>query len=173
MIIYLIGFMGSGKSHTGRRLAEARGVPFVDLDDWIEVHSGLSIAQIFNAEGEKGFRKREQKALHQTVSLERAVVACGGGTPCFFDNMEWMNARGLTVFLDTPAALILERLRKEREHRPLIRDLNEAELGQYIRNKLAERRPCYEQAKVIYTQREAAENVAGRLARQFIHITGH
>ena len=95
--IFLTGFMGSGKSYTGRRLSEALGIPFIDLDHWIEDQEGQSIQAIFEKSGEAAFRQIEREALHQMIAYEQAVIACGGGAPCFFDNMEWMNRHGITV----------------------------------------------------------------------------
>lgn len=173
MRIYLIGFMGSGKTHTGRRLAEKRQVPFIDLDEQVEAEAGTSISRIFEREGESGFRQRERRALHQTAETPAAVIACGGGAPCFFDNMDWINQHGLSVFLDAPVDLLLARLQEERNHRPLLRDLSAEELKAYIEDRIAQRRPFYEQARVIYLQQTADEPVSERLAEQFIHITGH
>jgi len=94
---YLIGFMGSGKSFLGRRLANALQLPFLDLDDYLEEWSGRSIPRIFEESGEEAFRKLESEALRDTARLPSAVIACGGGTPCFGDNMAWMNAHGITT----------------------------------------------------------------------------
>ncbi len=173
MRIYLIGFMGSGKTFAGRRLAQQLQLPFVDLDTCIEQEAGQAVTDIFAAWGEPVFRELERRALHATLCHTAAVIATGGGAPCFFDNMTWMNQHGLTLFLDIPPATLLRRLRREREQRPLLRGRNEQELEAYIRKTLQQRRPFYERAHVVFTPPETDTDTAERLCRQFIHITGH
>jgi shikimate kinase len=173
MQIYLIGFMGSGKSYTGQQLAQLLNRRFIDLDDWIEQEEALSIREIFEQQGEGHFRQAEAQALRQMVQEPPAVIATGGGTPCFYQNMEWMNANGLTVYLDTAPEVLLQRLKSGRDHRPLIRSLTDEGLRAYISQKLRERRPFYQQASVVYTQETGQEAVAEDLAHQFSNIIGH
>ena len=124
-IIFLTGFMGSGKTYWGRKLADAIDRPFYDLDQLIESRQQQSVAAVFSEAGEATFRELERETLHQTTALPPAIVATGGGTPCFFDNMTWMNEVGLTIFLDTPAAILADRLKHERAFRPLLATVNE------------------------------------------------
>lgn len=147
-VIFLSGFMGSGKSTTGLLLANRLGYEFLDLDAWIEKKEGRSISQIFATEGESGFRKLEQSALHELGSRERSVISCGGGTPCYSDNMQWMNHRGITVFLNPSIPVLAERLLSGQEHRPLIRTLSREELLTFIESRLKERMPYYTQARI-------------------------
>ncbi|WP_222845632.1 shikimate kinase [Flavilitoribacter nigricans] len=165
MRIYLIGFMGSGKTHTGKALARQLGYIFTDLDDLIEKEAGMDIPAIFRKMGEEEFRRIEQKVLHDTSTIERVVISTGGGVPCFFDNIDWMNAHGLTVFLDTPPEILAQRLMPERAHRPLLQAYNEDTLLGFIRAKLSERMYFYRQAEIIYQQQELAGDVASDLLK--------
>jgi len=155
--------MGSGKSYTGKRLAERLNFDFQDLDDAIEAKAGKTIRAIFAEEGEAHFRQLERQCLQELGEQPTLVVATGGGAPCFFDNMEVMNTAGLTIFLDIPVDILAQRLKPEIAHRPLLASKSEAELQAFITQKLAERRPFYEQAKVIYHQKSTEEAVAEKL----------
>ena len=150
--IFLIGFMGAGKSYWGARLAAAKGLPFLDLDDLIVAQEKCSIAQLFSEIGESGFRALERAVLQKLANHAPAVVATGGGTPCFFDNMEWMNAHGTTLYLDTPAAVLAERLKHEIGVRPLLASIKQADLQQFIAGKISEREPFYRKASVVLEQ---------------------
>ncbi len=165
MRIFLIGFMGSGKSHVGRQLAKAAQMPFLDLDDYIEQQEQRPIRDIFAQEGEAAFRQMERAALHRTAELPEAVIACGGGTPCFFDNMDWMNRHGVTVYLQTPADILFQRLQAGKNKRPLLATLDDAALQSYITNKLNEREPFYLQAGVVYHVQQLREPVASELLK--------
>ncbi|MFN7119620.1 MAG: shikimate kinase [Saprospiraceae bacterium] len=173
MRLFLIGFMGSGKSHVGQQLAKRLTLPFIDLDEWIEQQQQRPIREIFAEHGEAAFRQLEQQALHETVHLENAIISTGGGTPCFFDNMSWMNQHGVTIYLEVPVPILVQRLLPQRAKRPLIKDLEASELADFIHQKLAERVPFYEQAQVIYHVSSARENVADALYQQFSNIIGH
>ena len=173
MHIYLVGFMGSGKSYSGKHLAQLLDRRFIDLDDWIEEQAGQSVAHIFEQMGEAHFRMKEAEAIRQMAEQPPAVVATGGGTPCFHQNMEWMNANGLTIYLKTSPEVLFHRLKEGRDHRPLIRALPDDALKQYIADKIEERTPYYCQASIIYDQRTGRENVAEELAHQFSNIIGH
>lgn len=163
MRIYLIGFMGSGKTHTGRQLADKMDFLFLDLDLVIEAEAGMGIPQIFEEMGEDRFRQLEQQALHFTAELEDVVVSTGGGAPCYFDNIEWMNQQGTCVFLDTPVEILAKRLLPERAHRPLLQPYNEATLPAFIQSKLEERMYFYQQAGIIFPQVDAEGDVAEAL----------
>lgn len=172
-LIFLIGFMGSGKSFTGRRLAQRLALPFIDLDELIEQEAGRSIPRIFQEDGEAAFRKLEAETLRSLENRTPAVIACGGGTPCFHDNMEWMNTHGLTVFLDPPVAVIADRLQREMDHRPLLQGLTAGALQSFIEARLQERRPFYQQATVIYRDGASGGDPATELARHLLDSTGH
>lgn len=158
MKIYLIGFMGSGKSFLGPRIATALECTFWDLDDLIEQKAGQAISAIFENEGETHFRLLEKQTLQETTVIPSAVISTGGGAACFFDNMEWMNQHGLTIYLQTPATLLAARLQAEMEHRPLLAHLSPSELIAFIENKLAEREIFYTKAQVIWEQQKANES---------------
>ena len=152
MNIYLIGFMGSGKSFTGQQLAAALHLPFVDLDERIEQTEKRSIAQVFESEGESYFRSIEAQLLRGTLADDPAVISCGGGTPCFHQNIDWINANGLSIYLKASVTLLAKRLKKGQEHRPLIRGFNQDELEAYIAERLAQRELYYSQAKISLIQ---------------------
>jgi len=145
--IFLIGYMGCGKSTLGRNLSSATGYRFIDLDKYIEGRFRQSISDIFAQHGEEGFRLIEQKMLHEVADFEDVIVACGGGTPCFFDNMDYMNSHGITVYLDTSLDKLHSRLMRGRHKRPLIADKNDNELRSFIIENLDKRMPHYSKAK--------------------------
>jgi len=147
--LYLLGFMGAGKSHIGRQLASIWQVEFVDLDDAIVKKAGKSIPAIFKEDGEAHFRVLEQACLKETYDAQPKIVALGGGTPCFFDNMDWIKAHGYSVFLDMPIELLVERLSRETAGRPLLHNKTAAELQQFIEEQLNSRRSFYEQSNLI------------------------
>lgn len=149
MRIYLVGFMGSGKSSVGKRLAKKLGYNFVDLDDEAERLAGKSVSDIFQMHGEGYFRKLEQQALQLTAQLQNTIIATGGGTPCFFDNMDFINANGVSVYLKMSAASLVYRLEHAHKKRPLVQNLSGDGLLQYVEGKLEEREPYYLKAKCI------------------------
>lgn len=151
--IYLTGFMGSGKSYVGSRLATELGLPFIDLDAEIEANAGKPITAIFADDGEAAFRRLETEALRATAAQPAFVLATGGGAPCFHGNMAWMNANGTTVFLDPDLEVLLARLEAGRDHRPVLQ--SGKELRQLVVEKLAARRPIYEQAAIRLSGKEA------------------
>ena len=141
--------MGSGKTYWGRRLSEKLGIRFVDLDEQVTEHAGISIPEIFEKEGEEAFRLMEKDALHIiTESHDSFVMACGGGTPCYFNNIEYMNRAGTTVWLNTAPGILYDRLVKEKDKRPLIKELSVEQLRGFISKKFADRKIYYEQANV-------------------------
>jgi shikimate kinase len=149
MKIFLIGFMGSGKTHWGRLLSEKLGIPFFDLDEQATSHAGKSIPEIFASEGEEHFRMLEKEVLHIiTESHDSFVMACGGGSPCYFNNIEYMNQSGTTVWINTATDTLFDRLVKEKDQRPLIKDLSEEQLQSFIARKFADRKIYYEQAAI-------------------------
>lgn len=146
MKIFLIGFMGCGKSTLGKKLAVKLGYDFIDLDHQIEKNIGTTIGGYFAANGEDAFRKLESETLKIFDYPNNVVVATGGGAPCFFDNMDWMNANGLSIYIEMPAAALAKRLENGKEKRPLLRNLNEEQMIQFIENKLNERDIFYKRA---------------------------
>lgn len=164
MRIYLTGFMGSGKSFVGRRLAADRGLPFLDLDTFIEERAGLSITEVFAARGEAAFRSMESSALRQVSQLPMFVLATGGGTPCHDDNMAFMGSHGLTVFIDPVNDILVRRLRGERAHRPLLQGTED--LARLVDTKLASRRACYEKARFHVRQTNPKQDVVRLIANQ-------
>lgn len=158
MKIFIIGFMGTGKSHWGKIWAARKGLAFFDLDTEIEKEAGLSVAAIFEKKGETYFRETESAALRKFSDVENFILSCGGGTPCQDDNMGWMNAQGTTVCLSAGPQTILQRVMSEQEKRPLVKRLNEAELLFFIEQKLKEREPFYSKAKFQLHSEELDEN---------------
>ena len=153
--------MGSGKSHTGHRLAALLNVPFVDLDERLETAAGKTISRIFAEDGETAFRELERDLLRATAD-ETAVIATGGGAPCFHEGMAWMNDNGTTVFLDPPLPVLLARLSAGRDHRPLLQELADFEAD--IAARLAARRPIYEKAHIHLRPTDPNADVARLLS---------
>ncbi|HEV7781763.1 MAG TPA: shikimate kinase [Chitinophagaceae bacterium] len=150
MRIFLIGFMGSGKTHWGRLLSQKLGIPFFDLDEQVTEHAGKSIPEIFKSEGEEQFRLKEKDVLHIiTESHESFVMACGGGSPCYFNNIEYMNQAGTTVWINSPLDVLYNRLLGEKTKRPLIKELSDDQLKSFIYKKFADRKIYYEQADMV------------------------
>lgn len=145
--IFLIGYMGAGKTTLGKALARALGVPFIDLDWYIEERFHKSIPQLFAERGEDGFRTVERNMLHEAGEFEDVVISTGGGTPCFFDNMEYMNAQGATVFLDVPVDVLFRRLQGATRQRPILQGKTDEELRTFIAEALAGRMPHYARAQ--------------------------
>ena len=150
MKIFLIGFMGSGKSYWGRKLSEKLNLPFFDLDEQVVSHEGKSISEIFTVHGEEYFRLQEKNTLHLlTESHDSFIMATGGGTPCYFNNIEYMHLSGTTVWINTSQDELFKRLILEKDKRPLISDLTDEQLQGFISKKYSDRRIYYEQADMI------------------------
>lgn len=147
--IYLIGFMGSGKSTVGKRLALRLKYSFVDMDKAIEGKSGMPVRKIFEEKGEDEFRRMEHNLVLETVKMNNVVVSTGGGVPCFFDNMDIINRSGISIYLKMTSEDLLKRLKGSKYERPLIRDFSTDEMADYIREKLREREPYYLKSKYI------------------------
>lgn len=144
--IFLVGYMGSGKTTLGRALGKKLGIEFIDLDIYIEGRYMRTVRNIFEEYGEKKFREIERNMLHEVAEMNDVVVACGGGTPCFFDNMDYMNERGMTVCLHASIDRLAERLGRKRHKRPLIMNLNDEQLRRFIIENLDKRKPFYDKA---------------------------
>lgn len=151
MRLYLIGYMFSGKSTIGMHLANRMGYDFVDLDDIIEERYHFSVSDLFKRYGETAFRKLETSALTSTGMMNDAVIACGGGTPCYNDNMQFILQHGYCVYLKLRVDDVMQRYeRSHRKHqRPLLHDLSPEEMRQYIETQLAVREKYYSQASLI------------------------
>ena len=146
--------MGSGKSTLGRMLAARLNLAFIDLDTFLEEKYFRTIPQIFAEEGEAGFRKKEQKVLHEVSAFDDVIVATGGGAPCFFDNMEVMNNTGFCIFLDVDTDSLVNRLIHAKTERPIIKGKSPDELHHFIDEMMLKRRPFYEKARYILKDSE-------------------
>ena len=156
MRIFLIGFMGSGKTHWGKQVAARLNLPFFDLDEEIVKSENKSIPDIFATAGEEYFRGKEKDLLEKLADENSSMVlSCGGGTPCFFNNIEFMKKYGTVVWLNTHVDILQQRLIKERVLRPLLKDIKDEDLKHYIIRKLNERRMYYDQADVVIDKEDA------------------
>lgn len=140
--------MGCGKSYVGRNLAPLLGFDYIDIDKYIEEKEGLTIKEIFEQKGEDYFRQAEKDFIHQLDTGQNLVISTGGGAPCFFDNMEVMNEKGLTIYLNRNKEKVIWRLLKGQYKRPLIAHLNPEELEKFYDERLESRKPFYEKAKL-------------------------
>jgi shikimate kinase len=160
MKVFLIGFMGSGKTYIGKQLAQLLDYLFVDTDSLIENTEGVTVAQLFETQGETTFRKIESERLQGLSKWDNIIVATGGGAPCFHDNMAFINKSGITVYLKTKPELLLERLKPETEHRPLLRGRTDAQLLAFIKERVAARETFYGQADIVIHQESNEQAVA-------------
>ncbi len=145
--IILVGYMGSGKTTVGKALSKDTGLMFYDLDWYIESRMRKSVSQIFAERGEEGFRKIEYNMLHEVAEFEDVIISCGGGTPCFFDNMDYLNQQGDVVYLKASPDTLYKHLLMAKVERPLLKDKSPEELIAYITEHLKEREPFYSQAQ--------------------------
>lgn len=166
MRIFLIGFMGCGKTHWGKQLSKKLQMPFFDLDSLIEEREGKSITDIFAEMGEEYFRMLEKDVLYMvTESHPTFVMACGGGAPCFFNNIDYMKSRGTTVWINCSTDCLYSRLVKEKDKRPLIKSIPDSELKSYIIKKYSDRKIFYQQANVILAEDDV--NLEALIAKTF------
>ena len=148
--IIIIGYMGAGKTTVGKALAKELGIMFYDLDWSIESRMHKTVKQIFDESGEDGFRQIEHNMLHEVAEFENIVLSCGGGTPCFFDNMDYMNQLGETVYLKASPDTLYAHLKMGKGVRPLLLNKTPEEVQVFIREQLQKREPFYEKAKHIF-----------------------
>ena len=170
--LILIGFMGSGKTTLGRALAKALGLTFIDLDNYIELRRCKSINRIFEESGEDGFRTIERNLLHEVCEFEDVIISAGGGTPCFFDNIDYMNSQGTSIYLQVPNERLFERLKIAKSRRPLLKDKNDEEIEQFIAEQMQRREPFYTKADYAFTadrleDREQIAESVERFRKQF------
>lgn len=147
--VILIGYMGAGKTTVGKELAKSLGVTFYDLDWYIESRMRKSVKQIFDEGGEEKFRRIEHNMLHEVAEFENVVISCGGGTPCFFDNMEYLNQQGETVYLQSQPEVLMQHLKMGKGVRPLLLNKTQEEIKEYITAQLKEREQFYLKAKHV------------------------
>lgn len=152
--IFLTGYMGAGKTTLGKAFARRLNVPFIDLDWYIEERFHKTVGELFSERGETGFRELERNMLHEVAEFEDVVISTGGGAPCFFDNMEFMNRVGQTVFLDVHPDVLFRRLRVAKQQRPILQGKQDEELKAFIVEALAKRAEFYRQAKYVFNADE-------------------
>jgi shikimate kinase len=164
MRIYLLGYMGSGKSVLGDELAGLLKYKFIDLDEEVSKAVGLTIPHIFQVHGENYFRQIEKEQLHNTANIEKAVIATGGGTPNYFDNMKWMNTNGTTIYLKMNPGILFRRLAFEKAERPRIKDLTDIELMEQIVEDITRREHVYLKSQhIIEDMQVTSDNIAKML----------
>lgn len=164
MRIYLIGLKNSGKTTTGKKLANKLKLKFLDLDELIQQRDGRHVTEIFSQDGEATFREKEQNALHITSELKDTVIATGGGAPRFFDNMEFMNANGVTIYLRLDEGTLVGRLKSAAKDRPVVKGKNPEEIRQYVKDILENHEHLYLQAKyVVDAKRLAPDDLVARI----------
>lgn len=160
--VILIGYMGAGKTTVGKALSKQLGLPFYDLDWYIETRMHKKVKQIFDEQGEEGFRRIERNMLHEVAEFENVVISCGGGTPCFFDNMEYMNRQGTVVYLKCSPEVLFRHLKMGKGVRPLLLGKNDEELMDFITEQLKKREEYYLKANSIVdvTLMESPDKIA-------------
>ncbi len=144
--VILIGYMGAGKTTIGKALAQDLGVTFYDLDWYISNRMRKTIAQLFEERGEEGFRQIERNMLHEVAEFEDVIISCGGGTPCFFDNIDYMNQQAPVVYLKAEPDVLFKHLAMSKNDRPLLRGKSQEELIAFIKDQLEKREPFYTKA---------------------------
>lgn len=168
--IFLIGYMGAGKTTIGKVLARRLNLSFIDLDLFIEQRYHKSVSVLFNEKGESKFREIERLMLHEVAEFENVIISTGGGTPVFYDNMEFMNRTGCTIYLEVACDLLTDRLLKNSDKRPLIAGKSADELRAFITSNLERRLPYYENAKIrvsIDDEKESIEEIVLRVIHNF------
>ncbi|MBO5602075.1 MAG: shikimate kinase [Prevotella sp.] len=147
--IIIIGYMGAGKTTVGKALSKELGIPFYDLDWYIESRMRKTVAQLFAERGEENFRQIEYNMLHEVAEFEDVIISCGGGTPCFFDNIDYMNEQGETIYLKATPEVLYGHLKMGKTVRPLLLGKTEDELLSYIGQQLSVRENYYNKAKHV------------------------
>lgn len=175
MVIFLVGYMGCGKSTIGRALSKRLGWAFADMDSCIEQQAGMSIADIFKNKGEREFRRMEREFLEQGIANESdIIVSTGGGAPCQGDNMEFMNRTGQTVYLKMSPDKLVQRLSaRGREKRPLIRDMDDGQLLEFIKCNIVLREPFYSQARLVIDCDGVSDEYIARHIESYVELIKH
>lgn len=145
-----MGYMGAGKTTLGKILSKSLNLSFIDLDYYIERRYHKEIRQLFAEKGEDGFRDIERRMLHEVAEFEDVLISTGGGTPCFFDNMQFMNQAGVSVYLKVSVDELAKRLELCKQTRPVLKNRSGEELKAFISESLKTRLPFYEQAQIIF-----------------------
>lgn len=172
--IILIGYMGAGKTTVGKALAQELGLSFYDLDWYIEERFRKTVPQLFTEKGEAGFREIEQRMLHEVAEFEDVIISAGGGTPCFFDNIDYMNQQAKTIYLKACPDVLFQHLKMGKTERPLLKGKSEEEVKLFIQESLDKREPFYQKAQ--YTLNvdllESYEKIKDsvRLIRELLNI---
>ncbi|MDQ1163281.1 shikimate kinase [Chryseobacterium sp. SORGH_AS 447] len=168
MIISLVGYMGSGKSHISKILSDKLNFKLIDLDKEISKRNKLTIPEIFDKKGEIYFRKLERETLEEILASEKNVVlSLGGGTPVYYNNMEIINHNSKSVFLRASVGTLAERLSKQKEKRPLIANIDDENLAEFIAKHLFERNPFYSKAQYhVNTDRREPEDIVNEIAEK-------
>jgi shikimate kinase len=148
MKIYLVGYMASGKTKIGKELSKLSGLDFADIDELFEQKYRISILDFFEKYGEGLFRQLEHQVLLDTVAMDNIIISTGGGTPCFFDNMDFILRNGRSVYLKLPPAALANRLRNIRKQRPLLKDLDNEDMERFIGEQLSFREGFYSRAEI-------------------------
>lgn len=152
--IFLVGYMGAGKTTIGKVLSKLIGLTFIDLDYYIEGRFRKTVAQLFAERGEEGFRSIERNMLHEVAEFEDVLVSTGGGTPCFFDNMEFMNQQGTTIYLQVSVDELASRLEVCKHTRPVLKNRTGEELQAFVAESLSGRLPFYQKACIVFDANE-------------------
>lgn len=172
--IALIGYMGAGKTTLGRALAKETSVPFYDLDWYIEERFHRTVSQLFAEKGEEGFRLIERNMLHEVAEFDQIILSCGGGTPCFFDNMTYLNEQMQTIYLKATPDVLCRHLKMGKTDRPLLHGKTDEQVAAFIEESLRQREPFYLQARHIFDitllDSHARIQDAARALREIINI---
>ena len=151
--------MSSGKTHRGKLISRRLNIPFFDLDEQIEAAEGRSISEMFLHQGEEYFRRKEKEVLHIiSESHDTFLMSCGGGTPCYYNNIDYMNKSGITVWISSSIDTMHQRLLKDRKKRPVLSGLSDEQLRSYIIKKFSDRKIYYEQAAVIIDEETISDD---------------
>ena len=167
---FLIGYMGSGKSTAGEKLAAKLNYDFIDLDKFIESEYKQTIPEIFATKGEKEFRAMEHNALKKLIEKNNLVIACGGGTPCYYENIELMNNNGVTVYIKMSADMLVSRLINAKVKRPLIENKTEKELHAFVNRQLEKREDIYHQAQYTVKGKDLDINELAKFVKEQVGV---
>ncbi|MEO5647553.1 MAG: shikimate kinase [Chitinophagaceae bacterium] len=170
MRIFLVGFSGAGKTYWGKKWGEAHQIKYYDLDEEISVDHGESVTDIFEKLGERAFRNLEKEALEYFLEIDDFILSCGGGTPCFFDNMDRMNEEGTTIYLHATPQQIYNRVITETDKRPLLKKIEPSEIKAFIDKKLRDREPSYRKAKIILDTEKINDTTFEKILRSLEQV---